>query len=1231
MPPNRVRNRTIRRKVNEPVSLNDKVKEHDFSRDGGQIEKATAGSTTNEDSNDVQIKKISEPTSQKAHQDIEDNELVKNQIVPSHKNDEDGGLEDVTQKSQQLSLLNQQKPITGITPKQTEQYVCPICMRAFMSREQLDVHQLTHSIGVSSGLVNYDTQKLILEFIESWSNATTTANNKSRLSNAEVSALMMTVSPLMITWDSGLATSFKLVPIVNAPTVQDVISYTWFSSSYNLPTPFPQASVVRIVLHTNWASMIDNSRNLPLIIPPPTTSNVMLFRELLTTDITPSGCFNPRILRANAIMMSVKFVLDNLHLNANTSYTLDMSAALVPSLGSKYLRVIDSNNSDKWYSIMYPSRLKLPNLSKTSEFVNYCIDDRVGRYDKAQIFSGAMAEWADTFETCDSLTLYIRDRWLLRLEELNISPAELAQGLTRCAKNLVTITAPTAPSSMRMMPFKVTNMERQLHQIMLFMNIGNNADAIEPIISNAAQVLSRVSPLNINPKLVSDSISAIVESTTNSISPAAALLNRLRPQMSDFSDFRRACISILYNGLCTTYLDEASFPSQRGNVLDVNTLVDMFTCLNALLLTTDPNAPIKAFMTVANAMYGFENIHMDDPNWNQQMNAAAFNAPSLWPQCFIHRTIDRRQCPILYNWCNTIHEFWPRPSQTTFGAPDVFGSANLFTDPGVLLLPFQYTPASTVTPTLNLLNEMCNWRNAVIDLLLAIINDGRLTLSWNPAMRSSMANALVKFKIIKSYTPAYIAELLPLELSAIAPALPIQPFQVPFCGLNRDQIPVKMNISRQAPNIMSQPNLHISMTQQFIGVPIRVNARAITVALLSGLYLEGEPLITNVWYADALTPLYTNDSLFANAQQAVIASEAYQTSMVCIGQCANVNNIMDHPFDWLPEIEFGANEAASMAKTINNYFLEAFDLPDDSILIQPFLEGDPRASQITVSYEQYNGLVVKVTPEFKESMIADSTLMVGDVMRHEYNIFGLCRGDIIIGQYLTESGFNPLAPPAELIFSRDDDDVHIFSDRTVASFGMNGNEMTVEDADGNFIPLRGKWIMPLRLWQINHAFFSTILPNRIRSGHLFIRIELGAYPYTLQYFNGRDQMDGFSVFTQWMSMMSSMGMAPVPFLMPESMDHDVSSGLSIHYIWATEFNDGSLFCTNSASPYTIFGPDRSIPLERFSILTNDDIEIKSNQLPEKIDFYGLVRRHNFETPPLSAMVTTYGTGLPHYI
>ncbi|AMU04171.1 Lambda A [Mahlapitsi orthoreovirus] len=1164
---------------------------------------------------------------------VPEGNLGLNELKRSSTVDHDGGVkvESIRKEAKDsVATLLDTRPIVSGLPvvSRPRDYVCLVCMRAFMSAEQLEVHQLTHSIGPIAGLTSYETDQAVNAFVESWSAATAAANLKSALTLDELDNLMMIEAPQLITWDSGICSSFQLVPIIPARTVQDVIKYTWFSSSYNIDTPFPQGNVVRIMVNTNWGAKLDHDRNCHVQVHPPTMTNVSVFREMLNMGLTPDGSFNPRVLRANVILMCVKFVLDNLHINRNTAYVLDVTAALDINLGAKQLRSISDDDGAKWFPIMYPSRVKLPLRSKTAEFVNYCVEGRIGRYDRAQTFSGVMAEWADNFETCDSLTLSIRERWLQRLMGMNITPGQVAEALSRCSKHFLTISSSQAPSITRLMPIRATTAERQLLQLMQFMNIGTNANYIQPIISNAARVLSKISPLLINPRLISDAISSVVEQTNNTVSPAATILMRLRPTLSDFSDFRRACVAMLYNGAVVTYLDEQSYPKHKGNVLDVETLIDIFVCLNAMPLMTDPNGPCKAFMVVANAMYGFENIAMNDPNWNQQIAAASFNSPHLWPQCFVQRTIDRQRCPILHKWADTIHNLWPRPSRVTYGAPDILGSANLFTPPDVLLLPFQTLAANTVSPTLNLVNEYCNWRNAIVDLITGIVNDGRFTVSWNPAMRASMTNAMMKFRIMKSYTPAYIAELLPLELAAIAPTLPLQPLQVPYVGLARERIVTQVNVSRQAPNVIHQPALNISVTQQMVGVPLAINARPITVALLSGTYPEEEPLITNVWYANTLTPLYTHDGLFANQQHAVVVSEAYRTTIACMAQCANMQYPIEHPFEWITQIELGANESANLARRINKAFLEAFGMHESTILLQPFLEGDPRATQLTISYQRADGTTEQVTPDVSHSCITDSVIEVGNVLSHEYNLFGLCRGDIIIGQYLTEAGFNPLSPPAALVFDEGDEDVHVFSNRTIATFGMNGSEMTVEDENGDKIPLRGKWVMPLSLWQINNAFFTTILPSRIRAGQLFIRVKLGAYPYMLSYFNARDQFDGFDVFQKWMSTLSATGMGPVPMLMPESQDHNVSSGLIIHYIWATEYNDRSLFCTNSSSPITVFGPDKSVPLERYTVLVDEDAPPRTTQLPQMVDFYNLIRRYNFETPSITAVVTTYGDGLP---
>nr|QPB10675.1 MAG: lambda A core shell protein [Cataraqui virus]QPB10693.1 MAG: lambda A core shell protein [Cataraqui virus] len=1160
----------------------------------------------------------------------------KNAVTKTGSVDNDGGVKSMPVKQEAVvvvkAMMEQKKPIEGL-PKMPSgnAYLCTVCMAQFASADALTIHQTTHSIGTNAALTSYSISTAVQEFIQSWAQSSSAANNKSKLTVAEVDSLMMTEGIRLITWDSGLCTSFELVPVVDSNTIQDVISYSWFSSSYDITTPFPQAAVVRIVLRTNWAASLDSSsssRECDLRLAPPTENNVRTFAAILNNGITPEGTFNPNTLRMNVLAMCLRFVLSNLHLNRSTPFTMDLSSA-APNLSASQLRVIPNDTGKKWIPIMYPSRVQIPLYSKTADFVNQCIRDRIGRYDRAQTLAGAPSEWADMWETCDTLTLAVRELWMNRVAQMNISPADIADAISRCSQMQLTVSAPTAPSVARLLPWRVTTPERQLLQVLMYLNVGTNADYIQPILSAFSRTLTRVSPLRINPTLIANAMSTIVESTTNTQSPAAAILSKLKPVASDFSDFRLACAAWLYNGCVQTYLSEDSYPSSGGSVTSIDTLVDMFVCLLALPLVTDPNAPCQAFMIVANAMVGYENLPMDDPNFSQQRLAAAFNNPSTWPQCFIHpQNIDRRQCPVLSWWAQTIHRLWPTPSQITYGAPDIIGSANVFTPPDVLLLPIQNRPIRITNPTWNVDNEMTVWRNAVVELIKRIITNGRYQPNWNPSIRASMLNAMSNFSVIKTCTPAYMAELLPMELAAIAPTLPFQPFQVPFARLNRDAIVTHVNVSRQSADVIAQPALNMPMTQQRTGVPVALSARPLAVAMLSGEYPVDPPLQTNVWYVNALTPIYSNDGLFNNVQHAMVASEAYATMLAMISQCTDMLYPIDRPLNWLRQISLAANEATVFGKTINQLFQTAFDLSPDTVLLQPFLEADPRATQVAISYVRYDTTVETFVPQVRPSMITEALLIVERTLSHEYNLFGLCRGDVIIGQYMTPTGFNPLCPPSSLVFSRGDPDVFVFGERSFAHFGMNGEEITVTDAQGIKRPLLGDWVMPVQVLMMNIGVFPKLILDRILKGKLRIRLEVGAYPYVIQYYQGRNFTDGFSLLEQWLLKLSPMGMPPVPFLMPQSENHNVTTNLVTHYIWATEFNDGSLFVTNSDSPITVFGPDKSVPIERYRPLVDPGAQPATNQLPYTIDLYSSLRRYYLETPPITATITTYGDGLP---
>nr|ATI13792.1 inner core shell [Orthoreovirus Lopburi02] len=1150
--------------------------------------------------------------------------------------DNEGAIQVVPAKSAAVAsakaMMEQKIPVQGL-PKVTRNngFLCTVCMAQFMNSEALAIHQTTHSIGLDSSLTSYSIATAVEDFIQSWASSTSTANNKTVLTVSEVDDLMMTEGIRLVTWDSGLCSSFELLPIVSSNVIQDVISYSWFTASYNIATPFPQASVVRIVLRTNWAAKLDSqasSRECSVYLAPPTENNIRAFTTVLNSGLTPDGAFNPNTFRMNVLTMCLKFVLSNLHLNRSTPFTMDLTSA-APNLSASQLRVLPGEDNAKWFPVMYPSRVLVPLYNKTADFVNQCIRDRIGRYDRAQIFAGAPSEWADMYETCDSLTLAVRELWMNRVMQMNISPSDIADAISRCSKMLLTVSAPTAPSVARLLPWRVSTQERQLLQCLMYLNVGTNADFIQPILSSFAQVLARVSPLKINPTMIATAMSSIVESTTNTQSPAAAILSKLKPVASDFSDFRLSCAAWLFNGCVTTYLSESSFPANGGSITSIDTLVDMFICLLALPLVTDPNAPCQAFMIVANAMVGYENLPMDDPNFSQQRLAAAFNNPSTWPNCFLNpANIDRRQCPVLRWWAETIHRAWPNPSQIQYGAPDIIGSANIFTPPDVLLLPIQNRPIRITNPTWSVDNEMTVWRGAVIDLIVRIISNGRYQPNWNQSIRASMMNAMTNFRIIKTCTPAYLAELLPVELAAIAPTLPFQPFQVPFARLNRDAVVVHVNVSRQAPDVIAQPALNMPMTQQRTGVPIAVSARPLAVALLSGEYPSDPPLQTNVWYVNTLTPVYSNDGLFNNIQHAMVASEAFSTLVALLAQCTDMQLPVARPLQWLRQITLAANEATVFGKLINELFLNCFDLSDKTVLLQPFLESDPRATQLALSYVRYDTTTEVFIPQVRPSALVEATMLVEETLSHEYNLFGICRGDVIIGQHMTPAGFNPLAPPPTVVFTRGDPGVHEFGERSFAHFGLNGDDVTVLDAHGVRRPLLGDWVMPVQVMMLNIGIFPRLMLDRILKGKLRVRLEMGAYPYQLHYYKGRDFTDGFTLLEQWMSKLSPLGVPTVPFLMPESENHSISSGMATHYIWATEFNDGSLFATNTDLPVTVFGPDKAVPIERFRHLVDPAAQPTTNQLPFTIDLYSAMRRYYLETPPITATVTTFGNGLP---
>nr|QJE50377.1 Lambda 1 [Phocid orthoreovirus 1] len=1141
-----------------------------------------------------------------------------NQLARSGEADNDGGANS-TPMSQRIeaanaSLMSRHEPKTGLPPTVTsgKGFQCNICSSVMFSAADLETHMASHSVSTSVSLTSSEIQRQITSFIAAWKNhpiVQVSSDNESR----KAAQLLHRDTPRLITWDAGLCTSFKVVPIIPANVPQEVMSYTFFTSSYGINSPFPEAAVSRIVVHTRWASNVDFDRDSSVIMAPPTDTNIQLFKQLLNSPTVAVASANPLMFRANILHMLLEFVLDNLYLNRHTGFSQDHT----PFTQGANLRALPGADAEKWYSIMYPTRMGTPNVSKICNFVAGCRRDRIGRFDRSQMMSGTMSEWVDVFELADSLTVTIRGRWTARIARMNLNPTEIEYALTECARGLVTVTSPYAPSVNRLMPYRVSSAERQVSQIIRIMNIGNNAVIIQPVLQDLSILLQRISPLQIDPTIISQTMSTVSESTTQTLSPASSILGKLRPSNSDFSAFRVAIASWLYNGIVTTVIDDSSFPRDGGSVTSMDNLWDFFILAMALPLTTDPCAPVKAFMALANMMVGFESIPMDNPIYTQSRRATAFSTPHTWPRCFLNvQLISRVEAPVLRWWAETIHRYWPNPSQIRFGAPNVFGSANIFTPPEVLLLPIDNQPPDVTTPTLDFTNELTNWRVQVCELMKKLIESKRYQPDWTTNLVSSMRGTLDKLKLIKSMTPQYLQQLAPLELSVVAPALPFPPFQVPYARLDRDRVPVAVGVTRQSRDQISQPALSLSTTNTTVGVPIALDARALTVAMLSGRYPEN--LVTNVWYADAIYPLYADAEIFTNLQRDVITAEAIQTMMTIIAQISDTQYAVDRHLDWVPSIRASAATAATVAEWINTSFKTAFDLSD--MLLEPLLSGDPRMSQLAIQYQQFNGQTFDFVPQMPGSVVAECVQLTTEVFEHEYNLFGIARGDIIIGKIHSTHLWSPLAPPPDVIFDRDTPGVHVFGRDCRICFGMNGAAPTIRDETGMMVPFEGNWIFPLSLWQMNTRYFNEQFESWLRSGDLRIRIEMGAYPYMLHYYDPQQYVNAWPLTSAWLESIAPNSIPSVPFMIPISVDHDISSSSAVHYIVATEFNDGSLFCTNSSSPQTVAGPDRHIPVERYNVLTNPDSAPTEVQLPQTVDFYGLVTRYSYETPPISTVV-----------
>ncbi|AFG73674.1 VP3 [Reovirus GCRV104] len=1103
-----------------------------------------------------------------------------------------------------------------VQSKQYERFVCTQCSHHFDSMVQLSLHMAQYHGLVDAGtLTSAQINQSILAFIKAWDGDEILTAQTPELYLQAYQTIMKQRAPLLVALDEGLSTSFMLSPIISEVILQDVTALQWYDSKfYDIPRTFPTGAVNRIVLDTHWASIRHNARPIDLALPPPTEASVDIFRNVLSKQVTEAFQFNPAVLRANVTLMALRFVLANTYMNASTTFAMDTTAFS----NSRQLRVLPEK-TDTLGVVMYPTRTVVANANQISDFLRGADRNRLGRVSRAQIISGALSAWNDVLELADTLTVSIRDAYTEWLRSMHIEPANIVIAINEMTHGLLSVSAPRVVTELRLMPWVAPSAAKRLQAAMDMLSISNSPSVIDPILASVADVLRNISVLKINPTLIADRMRSVNEESTQSMSPVGVMLELLRPPAMNVNGFWTAIAAWAYNAVCTTILSDDSYPVMGQTFLDTKAMWKAMICALSLPMTTDPNAPCKCFMLMANLIATEEPFDTQVPGRTHTTPASMFNHPSAWPPAFVQPVMLRQAgLATLFSWANLIHRHWPNPSEIRYGCSRFMGSANIFVPDDVLLLPLPNQPIQQFTIFNTYTSAMSNWISEVLNFFTRLLNNNVLRVVQNPRNVASMKYVLANLRAISTTTPVCLERQIPTELATIMGAAAVPPMQVPFARTDQQRVITEVGVVRHDPLLVNEMTNAQTATSEFVGVVVPVSASAIAVALLSG---QTDPeLIVTQHYAAAFAPLYTNDHLFTANQRAVVLSEAMAIAQRVVGECTDSQLPVPNILRDLRQYFVNAGAAAELFSAINSLFRRTFGI--DGPLLEPLYEtGDPRTTAIMVTYDRYDGNNRRVNVNPNAAFAGEQLSLVEEVILSEPNLFNIATGDIILTRVQGTQGWSGLAPMPNYIFDATMPDVYVIGEHSQFVYGLNGIAPTLMDEQDIARSLDSRWVISIQKLQTIAAQFIQHLWPRIAAGTAHVRVQMDYYPMVLTYYKPASSFSAVDMTLEWLRGITPTGVPPVPFISPEPSGLDVVAQVSYHFIISTEANEGSLFSTTPEYPRTRYGPTALMDPDRWRMMMNNAPAEPNTLLPNKVELYTQLRRYNYTFPSLSGVVT----------
>ncbi|ABV01041.1 VP3 [American grass carp reovirus] len=1142
--------------------------------------------------------------------------------APSSRVDNDGDVITRPTSDSIAAIANATKPAAVINNAQAtalvptsnpHAYRCNVCNAEFPSMSAMTEHLRTsHRDEPSTLLATPVINAAIQAFLQAWDGLRLLAPDVSSEALSKYLDSTVDSSPDLIVEDQGLCTSFMLIDNVPASHLSpELIGFTWFMQMYQMTPPLPEGAVNRIVCMTNWASLGDPSRGIEVRLPPPTDNTVHAYKTVLSQGYVASSQFSPLTFRANTLLMLTQFVLSNLKINKSSTFTSDVTTLTVGRM------ICSFEARPELLALAYPGRAVLPVNTKNAQFLATAIPDRIGRIDRANLIGGEVSASVECMELCDSLTLYIRENYLMLLRSMHQDPTRIVQIVNECARNLLNSSIPVNLRPSILCPWFASTADLRLQQAIHLVNISSNTAAALPQVEALSSLLRSVTPLVLNPTILTNAITTISESTTQTISPISEILRLLSPTGNDYAAFWKCIASWAYNGLVQTVLSEDAFPDSSQSITHLPSMWKCMLLTLAAPMTSDPHSPVKVFMSLANLLAQPEPIVINVDGMHQTTPASQFSHPGVWPPGFINPAqIPVAQAPLLRAFADHIHANWPQPSDFEYGSA-AQGSGNLFIPPNRMVYPWPNAPLPRMTVAATFDSAMSQWISTTIAFFIRVVNAPIMAPTVNDLTRRTITGVLTAMRQVKTMTPFYIQHMCPTELAVLGSITLVPPFQVPFTRLVQNDAITNVLVARVDPTQRGDAAVDIRATHATFSAALPVDPASIVVAMLCGQTPTN--LIPSHHYGKAFAPLFTSNAMFTRNQRAVITREALVCARSIVAQCQDDGFNVPRPLAGLRQFDITSAAAAEIWHAVNDAFKTAFDI-DGALLDGMGLYGDPRIADISVAYLQYDGRVTREHVPPDQSFIHRALLTTENTFLAEMNLFNVGAGDIFLIQTPTNGNWAPMVPVAHPPFARGGPNVNVVGNHGTLAMRPNGLEPQLIDNAGVPRDIAGDWIYPIDVLQVSVSTFRDYVWPLVVAGRVRVRIEIPHYVYTTHYHQPQTTFTDAQLVETWLAGIDPTGIPPIPFSIPIPQVGACITSRRVYHVFAAQNNNNSLFSTNSSSIATVFGEDAGVSPARWPALVDPNYQFGTNELPNRITLYGSLFRYNFTYPSLSGVM-----------